>query len=180
GYFSIIWKKGCLSVLPKPGKDDYSVIKSYRPITLLPVLGKGFEKVLLERLNHHATLSSWFHLAQFGFTKGFSCEVAVLDFVQRVQRAWAKKSAFLAFFLDISGAFDRCWHPLVLKTLIDKGCPRYLVRIIKDYLCDRKVTLSYGGVTISKILTAGCPQGGVLSPFIWKLYINTLLELMDV
>ncbi|CAM9931190.1 unnamed protein product, partial [Heterosigma akashiwo] len=49
------------SVLPKPGKDDYSVIKSYRPITLLPVLGKGFEKVLLERLNHHATLSSWFH-----------------------------------------------------------------------------------------------------------------------
>ncbi|CAM9984243.1 unnamed protein product, partial [Heterosigma akashiwo] len=159
GYFSIIWKKAVSPYFLSQAKMTTQLSSPYRPITLLPVLGKGFEKVLLERLNHHATLSSWFHLAQFGFTKGFSCEVAVLDFVQRVQRAWAKKSAFLAFFLDISGAFDRCWHPLVLKTLIDKGCPRYLVRIIKDYLCDRKVTLSYGGVTISKILTAGCPQG---------------------
>ena len=179
GYFSVLWKRGFLSVLPKPGKDDYSILKSYRPITLLPVLGKGFEKLLLERLNHHASVGSWFHLAQLGFTKGFSCDVAVLEFVQKVQRAWSRKSAFLAFFLDISGAFDKCWHPLVLKTLIDKGCPRYLVNIINDYLHDRKVTLSSGGVSLSKILTTGCPQGGVLSPFIWKLYINSLLELLE-
>ncbi|CAM9814810.1 unnamed protein product, partial [Heterosigma akashiwo] len=99
--------------------------------------------------------------------------------VQKVQRAWSKKSAFLAFFLDISGAFDKCWHPLVLKTLIDKGCPRYLVNIINDYLHDRKVTLYSGGVSLSKILTTGCPQGGVLSPFIWRLYINSLLGLLD-
>ncbi|CAM9823306.1 unnamed protein product, partial [Heterosigma akashiwo] len=61
GYFSVLWKRVFLSVLPKPGKNDYSILKSYRPITLLPVLGKGFEKLLLERLNHHASVGSWFH-----------------------------------------------------------------------------------------------------------------------
>ena len=92
-------------MLPKPVKDDYSILKSYRPITLLPVLGKGFEKLLLERLNHHASVGSWFHLAQLGFTKGFSCDVAVLEFVQKVQRAWSRKSAFLAFFFGHIGRF---------------------------------------------------------------------------
>ena len=58
-------------------------------------------------------------------------------------------------------------------------CPKISLSILRDYLTDRAVTLEYAGISVTKFLTCGCPQGGVLSPFIWNLYIDGLLRLLE-
>ena len=99
--------------------------------------------------------------------------------MKKVQSKLGANSGYLSLFLDISGAFHKTWHPLVLKKLIDVNCPKVYLSILKNYLSDRKITLEYGGVSVSKVLSCGCPQGGVLSPFIWNLYIDGLLRMLE-
>ena len=116
GYFSILWKKGKVVIVPKCGKTDFTSVKSYRPITLLSVIGKGFERIILERLEFHSMEGNWISSNQYGFRKRISCEQAVYNFVKKVQSKIGSNSGYLSFFLDISGgAFDKTWHPLVLK-----------------------------------------------------------------
>ena len=83
-YFSILWKKGKVVIVPKCGKTDFTSVKSYRPITLLSVIGKGFERIILERLEFHSMKGNWKSCNQFGFRKRISCELAVFNFVKKI------------------------------------------------------------------------------------------------
>ena len=129
GYFSILWKKGKVVIVPKSGKTDFTNVKSYRPITLLSIIGKGFERIILERLHFHSEKDGWISKCQFGFKKRISSEFAVYNFVKKVQSKIDKTSGYLSFFLDISGAFDKTWHPLILKKLIDLNFPKVYISI---------------------------------------------------
>ena len=81
-----------------------------------------------------------------------------------------------AILLDISATFDRAWHLAILKNLLDKAMPLQYVKLIQNYLSDRTVSLTYGGRTATKTLTRSTPQGAVLSPFLWNIYLDTLLD----
>ena len=78
----------------------------------------------------------------------------------------------LCLFFDIRGAFDNAWHPGIVNKLKDSGCPIWMVKLLHSYLSDRIVSYSN---EFSLNIEKSCPQGGILSPFLWS--INDLLDL---
>lgn len=126
-YYPSNWKKGVIKVIKKPNKKDYYHHKSYRPITLLPVIGKWFSKIINKRLQWHSETLGWINENQFGFRKGKSCEKALINLTSKIDKCFETKSFALVISLDISGAFDNTWHPSILHKLIHANChPQYI------------------------------------------------------
>lgn len=178
-YFPSCLKQARVIILPKPNRDDYSAVKNCRPISLLPVLARVFERLLYRRLLHHAHTSSlsWFHNHQFGFLPQLSPIDAVEyeTFLYYVYRA--ADYVILVLKLDISGAFDSILHSNGIDNLIRKGAPDYLVALMRSYFSARKniVTLNCSEATRTTI--KGAPQGGCLSPLLWILVHEQILSL---
>ena len=79
-------------------------------------------------------------------------------------------------FLDIKSAFDSTWPPAILSGLLRKGCQLYLVKLLQSFLLNRRANLSGLGVQITVDIELGCPQGSVLSPFLWNVLIDHVLD----
>ena len=174
-YFPTAWKSAKVQVLPKPNKSDYSVSKSYRPIALTPHLSKIFEKLIRNRLLEHLTLNE----RQHGFMKNRSTVSALRIITNLVLEKKADhKVAVIA--IDISGAFDNAFWPAIIKRLDSQNVPASLISIIKSYLNGREMVFDYQGRTVKKFLTKGTPQGGVLSPLLWNIILDELLESFDL
>ena len=80
-------------------------------------------------------------------------------------------------FLDIKSAFDSAWRPAIVAALAAKDCPGYLLRIINDFLSERTATICHQGKCYECTVTTGCPQGSVLSPFLWNVLLDPALGL---
>ena len=118
---------------------------------------------------------SWFSDTQFGFVAEHNTEHANHNLLQKIHQIWGKGLGAAAISLDITSAFDRAWHPAIIKNLIDKGCPLSYVKIINSFLSERVASLSYGTGHFSKTLSLSTPQGSVLSPFLWNIFLDSLL-----
>ncbi|GBP96675.1 Putative 115 kDa protein in type-1 retrotransposable element R1DM [Eumeta japonica] len=150
GVFPGVWKSGRLLVIPKGNGRPVSDPKAYRPITLLPVLGKILEKILLELA---PGLRGGISGNQHGFVPGRSTSTALND-ILGVSRGSAAKYVQL-IFLDISGAFDNAWWPMVLTK---GGVPRWRRSRVEE-------------------VHNGVPQGSVLGPALWNVLLDDLLRL---
>lgn len=172
GHFPACWKVSNIKILRKAGDRDWSDPSNYRPISLLPVMGKVFERLIAGRLLQglHGKLSD----RQYGFTAGRSTVDAIQTVMDFVQHPTSKYTVGL--FLDIKGAFDGVWWPMVIDKLIRLEVSDSLVRIIRSYLNERKVTLSSGESSVTREVTKGCPQGSVLGPILWNLVFDDLLR----
>nr|CAH0100217.1 unnamed protein product [Daphnia galeata] len=93
--------------------------------------------------------------------------------------AWARtlKCVTACAFLDIKSAFDAACHPAIISALAVRNCTRYLVQLVFDFLSDRTAILSLDGSSSSFHVDLGCPQGGVLSPFLWSVLVDDALRL---
>lgn len=174
GLFSTSWKTGKIrAILKSPDKPEDEP-SSYRPICLLPVLGKVMEKLLTTRLTE--TLYSPEHASpsQYGFKAGSGTDDA-LHKLQSIVGSLATKHA-IAISFDIKGAFDNVWWPAVTAELRNRECPQNVYNVLLDYFRDRKVILRSEFLTVTKNVTKGCPQGSVLGPSIWILLFDTLLN----
>ena len=80
-------------------------------------------------------------------------------------------------FLDISAAFDSAWHDAILHNLIKLICSAVYIHFIASFLCHREALISVNGEYLHKQLNRSCPQGGILSPLLWLILINDLLEI---
>ena len=165
-YFPTYWKIATVSTVPKPGKDNYFHPSSYRPISLLSIIGKAFEKIINARLRWYGAKHQWFSPSQHGFLESKSTITAIGSLISTVEEGFRIKQSTLASLLDISGAFDNAWHPSILNGLINRKCPAYLIKIISNFLQDRKVVLSFQSTTLTKSTGKGTPQESVLSPFL--------------
>lgn len=178
GYFPQKWKCAKVLLLKKPGKTDYTIPGSYRPISILCALSKLFERILLCRLSTLAEMGGWFGAGQHGFRKGKSTESAALTLTSLIEGNKRKKLFTCAAFLDFQGAFDAAWHPSIRDGLLKKECPLYLVNIISSFLSDRSAFLESLGYSILVLLSMGCPQGSVLSPFLWNILIEAVFGII--
>lgn len=177
GYFPATWKRAETVVIPKPGKDRYDNVSGWRPIGLLPVLGKVLEKLFIRRLQWLFTKERRLNGQQFGFTAQKSTEMALTELVEQLkQRAHVRKQLTVLISLDIKGAFDNAWWPFILHQLRQKRCPSNIYSLIESYLTDRYVTVNYGGATYTQPTCKGCVQGSVCGPFFWNLILDDLLE----
>ncbi|KZS01830.1 Uncharacterized protein APZ42_001392, partial [Daphnia magna] len=163
-------------IIGKPNKLDYSSLKSFRPISLVSNLSKILEKIILSRLLWLANSNDWFSSDQHGFREGKSTETTRHSLVSFIETAFSDKQSCATAFLDIQSAFDSAWHPAIISPLSEKGCPSPLLHLIHSFLSDRQVILTVEGFSLTKPVRLGCPQGGVLSPFLWNVLIDNLLR----
>lgn len=174
GYFPEVWKVGVVKVFLKDERKPPEEVKSYRPVTLLPVLGKVVERLLVVRLKRFLAEGGWLHEGQYGFVEGKSTVKALADVAEEVRERDDK--VVLGVFADISGAFDNAWWPWILHQLRVWGCPKNLFRVLRSYLSERKAVMRLGGYEAEKMLSKGCPQGSILGPYLWNVLFDGFLR----
>ncbi|KAL0894322.1 hypothetical protein ABMA27_012948 [Loxostege sticticalis] len=177
GYFPNIWKKATVVVLRKPGKDDYTNPKAYRPIGLLPVLGKVLEKMLIARVKWH--LIPRISTRQYGFMPQKSTEDALYKLVHRIKGKMELKKLVTLVSLDIEGAFDSAWWPAIRIRLAEEKCPVNLRRMLDSYLEHRGVMVRYAGEEVPRSTNKGCVQGSIGGPILWNLLLDPLLQELE-
>lgn len=172
GVFPSIWKTGKLVVLPKGNDRPLTDPKAYRPITLLPILGKILERLIIACTPClHRNISP----TQHGFTRGKSTVTALNAVLDRVTNTAENYCQLI--LLDISGAFDNAWWPMVLTKAKRGGIPPNIYRMLVSYFSERRVGLFVGDRVVWKRATMGCPQGSVLGPTLWNILLDDLLRL---
>lgn len=177
GVFPSTWKVGSLVTILKGDDKDVQNPKSYRPICLLSVIGKLFEKLVRFPLNKTVLTRDKISSRQYGFLPGKSTEDAIVEMRRLVSTCTDRYAIGLLF--DISGAFDNVWWPLVLKALADRDCPKNVFKVLQSYFSDRKVKISWADEEATKQATRGCPQGSVLGPTCWILMFDDLLKSIE-
>lgn len=174
--FPRIWKTATIRILRKPGKEDYTAPKSYRPIGLLPVFGKILEKMFVNRLLWQLGNEGKIVPRQYGFMPQVSTEDALYDAVNRIRQGVKDKEIVALVSLDIEGAFDNAWWPAVQKELLEKEVDREVVLLIDNYLSERSVSVQYAGNTVYRDTNKGCIQGSTCGPIMWNIQLDPLLR----
>ncbi|GBP42596.1 RNA-directed DNA polymerase from mobile element jockey [Eumeta japonica] len=161
------WKIAQIVMILKPGKQIEEV-SSYRPISLLPLIGKLFERVILNRLRPH--LDTILPEHQFGFRQKHATIEQIHRLTDTISHALETKKYCSAVFLDISQAFDRVWHDGLLFK-IKKYLPHSFYFIMKSYLSERcfEVKLNNIRSDLYKI-RSGVPQGSILGPVLYLIF----------
>ena len=176
GYTPTSWRKARGVFIPKPGKQTYTEVKSYRMITLTSFQLKLLERVILKKINRTKGVTEILSPLQFGFKAGVSTDTALHTLVHKIEKATAQNQYALAIFLDIENAF-----PTVTFEAIDRAISRLpletgMTKWIKSSLRQRSLTATLADKSITKEITRGCPQGGILSPFLWNAVMDELLK----
>lgn len=175
-HYPKVWKIEKETVLKKPNKPSYKDVKSFRPISVLNILGKIFEKIIHDRLTWIAEKQEWFGNNQHGFCKGKSTETAMHTLANIVEENVKNKVFTTVAFLDVSGAFDCRWPPAILAALAKYNCPKYLIGIIESLFENREASINVNDFIFKYIVSIGCPQRGILSPFLWKILAKQLIN----
>lgn len=175
GFFPGCWKSARLVFLPKANKDP-SEPSSYRPLCLLPILGKVFEKNLVNRLNSFVIQNNLINDLQFGFVQGRGT-LDALDFVVDKVRSLRGDSHLALISYDIKNAFNSVRWTDIIDKLIEINVPPYLVNIYTSYFRDRTVCYSAPGVEVKKQYNIGVSQGAVSSPLFWNLIVDEIFRI---
>jgi hypothetical protein len=174
-HYPIQWKLSQIVLLLKPGKPPNSA-SSYRPISLLPVASKVFEKLILPRLQKFAEERRVIPHHQFGFRSQHSTIHQLHRVVDRIASGLESKKYTGSVFLDVSSAFDKVWHDgllFKLKNILPDGY--YL--ILKSFLEDRFfIVQQCSEVSDYRMIKAGVPQGSCLSPLLYTIFTSDIPE----
>ncbi|KAL5259170.1 hypothetical protein ACHWQZ_G009582 [Mnemiopsis leidyi] len=171
------WRNSRGIFIPKPGKADYNQPKSYRTITLSPVMLKLQEKVILWHMQNDLKIAQDTNKRQFGFKRGCSTEAALHKVTHMIERRIAKKGYVLGVFLDIEAAFDNVSFKAIANALSTTKLDPATAHWITNMVATRHITINHKDSTKTIRIKRGCPQGGILSPFLWNLVIDDLLNL---
>ena len=169
------WQIANSAIIAKPGKTDYHNIKSYRVISLTSNLLKLLETLVLWHLQDDLKIEQSMNPNQYGFRSGHSTEAIITKVVNKIQTALKHGDHALGIFIDIQGAFDNLPNTSIKKALDDTAAKGKISNWITNMISNRYITLQLAGEKIVRLIPKGCPQGGVLSPFLWNLVVNDLL-----
>lgn len=175
-HIPLAWRVSRVVFIPKRGKSDYSQAKSFRPISLSSFLLKTVERLVERYIRDGVLRGEPLHRNQHAYQPGKSCITALSELVSRAEDSLANREIALCAFLDIEGAFDNASHEVIVSKANNRGVPLTLSRWINNMLKTRRVQSTLLNETREISTTRGCPQGGVLSPLLWNLVVDDLLE----
>lgn len=174
-YFPKILRQGEIVYFNKLNKD-LNDPENYRPICLLPTLGKLIEKIIVNRLYYYLENNNTLSNLQFGFRPGKSCELALKKLHSTVLQNRNNNFHTLAISCDIKKAFDSIDRSTIISQMKNLNCPQNLTLMVESFLSNRNIIINWGIGSDSYPSNRGCPQGSCLGPLCWLFIAESFLK----
>lgn len=168
-----LWKKAIITPILKKGCNN--LVINYRPISIISHVVKILEKIIFKRIFNFIKSNKLLNMSQSGFVPGDSTTNQLVSMYYAIQRNLDRGNATKLVFFDIHKLFDKIWHKGLLHKLKGMGFDSIYVNWFSDYLTNRSICVKVNGALSSyKSISAGVPQGSVMGPLFFLIYINNI------
>jgi hypothetical protein len=162
-------------VIPLFKGGDSQLINNYRPVSVLSIFSKIYERIIYNRVLKFINDNDLLYKYQFGFRANYSTSMALITLTDKIITAIDKNDITLGTFLDFSKAFDTIDHSILLRKLYKYGIRGVANDLVKSYLKKRKQYVSFDKISSESLpINCGVPQGSILGPLFFILYVNDI------